>query len=260
MLNFIGNGSAFNTKLGNNGAYVKHNGVLFLIDCGSSTFQKLLENKILDDVKYIYVLITHYHADHIGSLGDLILYSYYSMGTMGEVKINLIEPSENSKNKFMDNTNRMVSIEDIMNLMGISFNNYNLSELDHEEYTSIAFDLNFEGEFEIMIKPVQVKHVEELDCFGYEIIYNDIHIYYSGDCYEIPEEKLKLINEGYYDYVFQDVCKADYEGNVHLSLNKLDKLIVNDRTIRNKIFCMHLDQNFSKDEAIKLGFNITKTI
>jgi len=51
MLSFICTGSAFNTKLGNNSAYVKAGTTLFLIDCGSTTFQRLIDKGILDGVE-----------------------------------------------------------------------------------------------------------------------------------------------------------------------------------------------------------------
>jgi len=39
MLKFIGSGSAFNTKLGNNSAYYKEGNQMLLIDCGSNILQ-----------------------------------------------------------------------------------------------------------------------------------------------------------------------------------------------------------------------------
>ena len=72
MLDFLGLGSAFNTDLGNTSAYIKKNTSLLLIDCGSTVFSKLHRIGLLDGVSDIYVIITHTHADHIGSLSDLI--------------------------------------------------------------------------------------------------------------------------------------------------------------------------------------------
>ncbi|MDK2600591.1 MBL fold metallo-hydrolase [Bacillus stercoris] len=99
MLNFIGTGSAFNTKLGNNSAFIKKDNSLFLIDCGSTTFSRLKETGLLEDVEKVFVLLTHTHADHVGSLGDLILYGYYSMGKLGVPNVSVYSPfSLNIKN------------------------------------------------------------------------------------------------------------------------------------------------------------------
>lgn len=78
-LKFLGIGSAFNTELGNTSAFIKENNSLFLIDCGGTVFSKLQELKILEGVKKVYIAITHSHPDHVGSLGDLIFYSYYTL-------------------------------------------------------------------------------------------------------------------------------------------------------------------------------------
>lgn len=250
MLKFIGNGSAFNTQYGNNSAYFKQDGILFLIDCGSSVFRELHEKKILEDVEKIYVLVTHTHADHVGSLGDLILYSYYSMGKLKEKNLTVITGCD-------------TRIKTLLNLMGVTEENYNLHYLDEFE-SSLENQWIFHIEKEkcqfTVTDIFEVNHVEELTCYGYELNINSKKIYYSGDCYEIPSDKLKKINSGYYDYVYQDTSKADYEGNVHLSLKKLNASIVKDKKIRNKIYCMHLDSVVMEDEIEYLGFNVTQII
>ena len=72
MLKFIGSGSAFNTKLGNTSAYYKIGHQMLLIDCGSNIFHRIKEHNLLEGIEDIHVLITHTHADHVGSLADLI--------------------------------------------------------------------------------------------------------------------------------------------------------------------------------------------
>ena len=59
MLNFIGTGSAFNTELGNNSAFVKNNDSLILIDCGGTVFHRLQELSLLDGLQNLYIVITH---------------------------------------------------------------------------------------------------------------------------------------------------------------------------------------------------------
>lgn len=71
---------------------------------------------------------------------------------------------------------------------------------------------------------------------------------------EINSLKSSLLNPMAYDYVYVDTCKADYEGNVHLSLRKLSELVRPD--VRSKYWCMHLDEGFDRQEAETLGFNV----
>jgi ribonuclease BN (tRNA processing enzyme) len=238
MLNFIGCGSAFNTELGNNGAFIKKDNVLFLIDCGSSTFGRIQQLNLLQDVEQICVLMTHTHADHVGSLGDLILYGYYSMGKLFEPNVTVFAPFE-------------LKIGYILSLMGVEENTYRLSQFSE----SAGFHY---GDFHIRFTPVHVEHVKELRCYGYIIHSDDKVVYYSGDSNMIPESVLIAFENGEFDLFYQDTCKADYEGNVHLSLRKLDELI--DYNLRDRVYCMHLDNGFNKEEAEELGFNVVTTV
>ena len=94
-LTFIGRGSAFNVKEGNTSSYIKKGGHLLLIDCGSDVFKNLIEKNILKDVSEVDVLLTHMHPDHFGSLGDLIFYTYFKMGTSQVPSITIHHKSKN---------------------------------------------------------------------------------------------------------------------------------------------------------------------
>lgn len=232
MLKFIGSGSAFNTKLGNNSAYIKENGVLFLIDCGELTFDRILKSNLLDDVNEIHIACTHTHPDHIGSLGSLIFYCYY---------IKKIKPVFYSAH-----TDFLV----LLNIMGIctehcEFKNYAVSPIAKIE------NLNLEISFII------VKHAKELNSFGILICKNGKElVYYSGDSCDIEENILNGLKNNSISMIYQDTCKADYYGNVHLSLRKLTEIIPIE--LRNKVWCMHLDSGFMPDEARELGFNVVE--
>lgn len=238
MLNFIGTGSAFNTKLGNNSAFIKKDKTLFLIDCGSTTFSRMQEAKLLDDVEKITVLLTHTHPDHVGSLGDLILYGYYSMGKLGEPNVTVYTPN-------------LLRIENLLWSQGISTKTYNLVQFFDKRF--IKF-----GAQEIGLIALEAEHVLELNCFSYIINYDDKTIYYSGDSNEIPNQIIKMLENGKIDIFYQDTCKVDYSGNVHLSLKKLESLIKPE--YRDKVYCMHLDNDFIEEEAWDLGFKVVESI
>ncbi len=237
MLNFIGCGSAFNTQLGNNAAFVKKDNVLFLIDCGSSTFNRLKNSNLLSGVEYVCVILTHTHADHIGSLGDLIAYGYYATGRTREPNVYVFAPYD-------------LRIDHLLKLMGVKEKTCKLTQFNE----TIEFHLNH---FHIELEAVPVKHIKEMNCYGYIIHYENKTIYYSGDCYEIPRRILDKLHNGEIDLFYQDTCKADYEGNVHLSLKKLDQLV--DRNVRDKVYCMHLDEGFNEKEAKELGFHVVSS-
>lgn len=238
MLDFIGTGSAFNTKLGNNGAFIKRGKILFLIDCGSNTFDRLIKNNVLDGVEKIIVLLTHTHPDHVGSLGDLIFYSYYSMGEM--MKPNLVLFSQHK-----------LKTSKLLNLMGVDEETYHLIEFS----TSAGYEYE---DFKINFKAIPTCHVHELDSFGFVIKHENRTCYYSGDSKDISPQILNQLHNGDFDFFYQDTCKADYDGNVHLSLRELDELIEED--YRYMVYCMHLDGGFVNKEAEDLGFKVAKSI
>jgi len=238
MLKFIGYGSAFNTELGNNSAYIKDGSTLFLIDCGSNTFDRIRKMNLLDGVEKIYVLITHTHPDHVGSLGDLIFYSYYSMGEIMKPCLTVLAPKD---------VNVMITLK----AMGVRGELYNFVRMD------VFANIDMNGE-RLLISALKVNHVPELTCYGYGISFKGDNGYYSGDSNEIPSNVLELLKGGWYDYFYQDTCKADYEGNVHLSLRKLDELV--DKSVRDRVYCMHLDESFDINEARNLGFKTVTPI
>lgn len=246
MLDFIGCGSAFNTKLGNNSAYIKKGETLFLIDCGSSTFKRIQELNLLDGVKHINVFITHTHPDHIGSLGDLIFYSYYSMGEMGKPKVHVF-------------AHKYLEMDRILRDVGVTEDKYYLrgfwTDDDHTGFMTIVTNAGSQ-DFQIIAYAYEVEHADELLCVGFHILYEGVKIYYSGDSNMIPDHVLHSFINGDIDIMYQDTCKADYDGNVHLSLRKLTEYIP--RELRHKVYCMHLDKQFDVEEAKSLGFNVVE--
>ena len=71
-LKFTGIGAAYYPVLGSNCAFFEHGGGLYLIDCGESTFKSMYSRNEIYHYDKITVLITHLHADHIGSLGSFL--------------------------------------------------------------------------------------------------------------------------------------------------------------------------------------------
>ncbi len=67
-LHFFGCGSAFNPAMGNTSAWFEMDGCLFLVDCGETVYELLMKRSDLREYRQIYVLLTHLHADHVGSL------------------------------------------------------------------------------------------------------------------------------------------------------------------------------------------------
>jgi len=237
LLQFIGRGSAFNTLEGNNSAYCIHEGELFLIDCGSNVFERLDHAGVLGVVKNIKVLITHTHDDHIGSLGGLIFHSYFNMGTMGEKNITVYAPYT-------------LKVPKLLSLMGVTNKYYHIKQFESH------VELEYASE-PVFVQAVPNHHVEEILSYGYLLDIKGKCVYYSGDSNNIHPYILGRLESGIIDYFYQDTCKADYEGNVHLSINKLCELVGKNR---DKIYCMHLDKGFPVQWVKTLGFNVVESV
>ena len=245
-LNFIGTGSAFNYKLGNNSSYIKNNRNLLLIDCGEDIFEKILGMKLLDDVSNINVLITHLHSDHVGSLSSLIFYSFL----ISKKKVNVYYP-------LGDN------LEQLLLLQGASKEYYNLMINKEIKEMNIKFDEFPAYHIDIFRDKLgnayygQQQHPEDtriFSCFGYRIKYGNKSIYYSGDGYHIAQEDIDILEKGGYDELYQDTCGLNYPNNPHMTLSTLSEIIKPE--FRNKVYCMHLDDALNVEEAKRLGFNI----
>lgn len=245
MLNFIGNGSAFNVNRGNNSAYYIEGDKMLLIDCGSNIFERILKANLLQGINEIHVLVTHTHADHVGSLADLILYTYYSHGEFAKPKVTVHGYSK-------------LHLLSLLKLNGITVGEHCKVNTQKDLHGTVEDNFLFCLSEDVGYQMFNTSHVEELRSTGFLLVINDKRIYYSGDTSDIPQEEIKLLKDGYYDFFYIDTCKADYEGNVHLSLRKLTELIPTEH--RSKVYCMHLDNNFDVDEAEELGFNVTKNI
>jgi len=108
---------------------------------------------------------------------------------------------------------------------------------------------------------IETDHVKEILSFGILLVKNPNEeneevIYYSGDCCNIKDDTINALKTGQIDYLYQDTCKADYYGNVHVSLRKLTELIPAE--LRRNVFIMHTDEGFDFGEAKELGFNIAE--
>lgn len=236
MLTFIGNGSAFNTELGNNSAYYKEGNQMLLIDCGSNIFERIRRYNLLEGVEHIHVVITHTHADHVGSLADLILYMYYAHGEFAKPKVTVY-------------SGYGVSVSRLLLVNGITQGTYYKHvSTPRAQIVQVLPNISFNF--------FDTPHVTELVSYGLDMTIGDKRVYYSGDTSSISETHLQSLSG--YDYFYIDTCEAHYEGNVHLSLQNLETLI--DPEYRHKVWCMHLDTLTLIPKAKEKGFRVTRSL
>lgn len=222
-LNFLGKGAAFYPTYGNTGAYILDQKDLYLLDCGESAFHTLYEKGLMDEAERVYVLITHLHADHIGSLGSLISYFY----CVRKKPVFIIHPEK--------------TIVELLKLQGLSEAGYCYLERLPENAAGIQ------------AKPVEVFHVPDMKCYGYLLTDQDGVFYYSGDAAGIPSDVLEAFKQGQIDRIYQDTSTHDEEHPTHCYYKILEQLVP--AGLRDKVYCMHLDGPF--DQLLKdCGFRV----
>ena len=80
QITFLGKDSGFGKQ--NTSAYAIVNNRLLLIDCGQTVMTQLQDKNLLTGISGIDVIITHMHGDHVGSLSQLALFSYFVLKTL----------------------------------------------------------------------------------------------------------------------------------------------------------------------------------
>lgn len=198
----IGNGSGFNSDLGNTAYLLDDEENPVLIDCGSTVFAELkAQGRLLDNLR---VMITHLHTDHIGSLGTLVDYYYH----VKKERMQIIVP-EGIKEDLVT----------ILTLTGVEHKNYRIETVNENEYKEL-----FKG---FSVAAFRTKHVfvEGFKSYGFQIKYRNKKIIYSGDWRIIPKWLVREINSLMYDELYLDVSMKD-DNPVHLTIRQLGDLLI----------------------------------
>lgn len=228
-LRFLGTGSAYNPLRKNTNAYIPLGNMLLLFDCGESTFETLYSKGILDQYASFIVAITHFHSDHIGSLGSFVSYCHCQL----KKKVYITYP----------NTNIMKLLE----FTGVPDTMYT--------YLSLDSAMPYPG---LHLTAYEVRHDPMIQCFGYHVAVDDNTFFFGGDSAGIPDQILQLLISKKIDTIYQDVTyEHAHESLCHGTLEGLRAQVP--VSLRSRVVCMHLGSDFSaKIEAD--GFRVAVAI
>lgn len=150
-IKFLGTGGAFDFDKGTAAAIVDVSGKKILIDCGYSTILKLAEKDVAKDIDYI--LVTHLHGDHIGSLPTFLQYAAHRLG--GDIPP-IIVPTESFQSE-------------LETFFASTYVTKHVTFVPITEFSEIGH-IDTSGQHDI-----------EVTSFAYYFTEDDHLIYYSGD-------------------------------------------------------------------------------
>jgi len=223
-LKFLGCGAGYNPVLGPNSAYFILNKTLYLLDCGTSVFERLAERGLLTGMERVTVFLTHQHADHVGSLGILLDYCWDILG----LQPLLVHPADGPAK--------------LMAQMGVS----------PEAFSWCAGEVYGPDENLVSVRFLRVEHAPDIPSYGLLIDAAGDRFYYSGDANDVPAAVVEALEEGSLDRIYQDT--ASKESAYHCPLQKLCRRIPPEH--RQKVTCMHLDAAHDPAAILLAGFRI----
>ena len=228
-LSFLGIGSAYHTVWFNSNAYFRIGDSLVLLDCGESSFARLMEKGLLQKLQgECYAFITHLHADHAGSLPSLC--SFFA-GKLHK-RVRVIYPDE--------------EIDDFLRLAGIP-------PTDYIHLTSLEDQLP-----PLQARAVPTTHIPGYPSYGWMLDDPLERVYFSGDSREIPQEILSGLLDKSISMVYHDVeyLSEEKKDGCHLQYQALLRAVPPDA--RERFCCMHMNCDF-RERAMTDGFRVAQT-
>lgn len=221
-VHFLGCGAGYYPQLGPTAAYFREGTSLYVLECGTSVFERLVQADAFRGVERVTVFLSHVHADHVGSLGILLDYCYDVLG----IQPLLIHPQ--------------ADVNELMRRMGVSPQAY------HYAPCMCAADVDgVQAEF------FSVRHAPDLSCYGYIITTADDCFSYSGDANDVPDAALAGLLAGRIRRHYQDTSAAvsDFHCGLSLLLERIPE------ALRNQVYCVHLNADL-KDQILAAGFRL----
>lgn len=231
-LKFTGRGAAFNVLEGNTNAYFVENDKMFMIDCGETMFEAISKRGVLQGVKEVYVVVSHTHSDHCGSLGSFGLYCQFVL----QSKLKIVVPHNEVYN------------EDLRKLMTIFGNTENAFELIYEEELDGKFKAFDSVRYEL------TKHDHMLTCYSFVFETHKGGLFYSADTSTVDNYLRFVETHDCVDKIYMEVTDLNNPWEIHLSLEKLIATVT--PKMKEKVYIMHFRNDDCFKKVQEAGFNV----
>ncbi len=230
-LHFTGRGAMLYPKEGNTAAYFEDDNNFYLIDCGEDVAGKLVEQGKLNQDKNYYLLVTHTHSDHIGSLGTLQQYLYW----VNHKKLNIVVSEEMAYQK---------ELKDIIRGFGLVEDTYNIVDIKELDNKSPLFlDMHY----------VPSNHGDTpLKSCSIVINTREGSVLYTGDIADADVIEKFIKDSDKIDKMYVDTSYT--KSPVHLSIHELKEVIPSN--LADKVYCMHINNEKLVDIILEYGYNL----
>lgn len=215
-------------KYVNNAAYYITDNKLVLFDCGETVFHEIMKMDIINEnISSVDVVITHFHSDHVGSLGSLIFYCRYK-----QIKdVTIIFPIKELPYSLL----RLYGIQE--ELFKVKTPN-EITDYYLKEYEQVHGDVSNNGT------------IIPMPSYGYHLINHNDNFFYSGDTCSINDIILNKFKKKEIKIMYHEVTNDGYKA--HVQIEELVKQI--NKKDRKRVICMHLGDNVDIESLKKLGF------
>ncbi|WP_026463298.1 MBL fold metallo-hydrolase [Adhaeribacter aquaticus] len=99
QIKFLGTGGAFEPQYFNSAAILNFSGSKILIDAGFTVYPRLVELNLI--LKIEYILLSHLHNDHCGSLANILLHQHHNGADRKPVILYQTEDFKNQIEEFL---------------------------------------------------------------------------------------------------------------------------------------------------------------
>lgn len=179
----FGCGSTRVPIFGNSAVMLRHikTGNAYLFDCGYTVCERMLKHNLFEKINDLYVIITHYHDDHIGSLAA-VLYSYIRSRNDSEVKNPNIVTTQPDAARALLAANLVPYEKKLWSVIDMS---------GARAYRDSAIELI----------PVRTSH-RDVTHDGYILHGNGVHMFLAGDSESMPDSIIRCLMGGELNYIY----------------------------------------------------------